>query len=146
MTKSFEPALANKYEEEIDRSKILIQKSVISALAQNMQTTIRPIEMHYTLQIAIELERIVDYIILLNNSDKDYLEEIHGLIEVIKTRLEQIDQLDYLTAAALVNKVNSLTEFKIVNVKNSNKSRIKRHFQNLSEIMMDWAITKKIED
>src|SRR3989338_5222831 len=70
MTKSFEPALANKYEEEIDRSKILIQKSVISALAQNVQTTIKPIEMHYTLQLAIELERIVDYIILLDNSDK----------------------------------------------------------------------------
>lgn len=146
MLENFNQELINKYEEEIDRSKLLIQKSVISSLGINEPTTLKPIDMYYTLQLAIELERLVDYIIQLDKSDKEYLKDIEPLVEMLKSLLENIEKLDYLKAAEFTKKALSLKEWQINSVKNANKLKIKKHFQNMAEIVLDWAITNKVGD
>jgi len=139
MTESHNPALIQKYEEEIDRSKMLIQKAVISALVINESVKLKPIDMHYTAQIATELERVVDNVIQLEKSDP-FLKEIAALIDVLKDILEK-GSLDYLNAAGFTKKVHSMKE-----TEDFHKGRIKRLFQSMSEILLDWAISRKIEN
>ncbi len=146
MIQHHDAELINKYEEEIDRSKTLIQKSVISALVLNKSTTIKPIDMHYTLQIATELERVVDYIILVDPKEKKDLEKVLKLIEMLKENLEDTHNLDYLKAAQFTKQVHKLKDNKTDNLKNANEGRIKRILSNISEVLLDWSITRKIEN
>ncbi|MBR9699547.1 hypothetical protein GOV09_03780 [Candidatus Woesearchaeota archaeon] len=142
----YDAGLIQKYEEEIDRSKILIQKSVISALVLNQPTTLKSIDMYYTVQLATELERIVDYSILLDPKDKAYLQEVLKIVEKLKDVLENINDLDYIKGASFMKTVLILMKSKGITIKNFNKYRISRLFHSIGEIILDWSISKKIEN
>ncbi len=145
MVEQYDKRLIEKYEEEVDRSKILIQKAVISALALNEPTNLSAIDMHYTLLLATELERITDYLIVMDRSEKAYLKEIARLIERIDHLLTE-ERLDYQGAAKFTKRVLDLRDWKPQSVKNAQKVKIKRHLQNVAEILLDWAVTKLIKE
>lgn len=133
------PQLIQKYEEEIDRSKILIQKSVISALVVNQTERHAAIDLYYIVQIATELERIVDTLIL--GTDKQFREQTGELIEELKGLLEKTSIIDYKRGALFATHVAALKD-----AKNPEKQRIKRLFQSIVEVILDWAITNEIRN
>ncbi len=146
MLENNSPALVQKYEEEIDRSKMLIQKAVISSLALNQSTPLKAIDMYYTLQIAIELERMFDYLIQIGKDGRGFLREVAPIMDSLKDILEEITDLEYLEGLHFTKQVSLLSEYKNTSLDNSNKNRIKKHFQNIAEVLLDWSITKSLEN
>ena len=98
------------------------------------------------LHIAIELERLVDYLIQFERDEKEFLSDLVPIIDEIKDILENISSLDYMRGIKLTKCIVDLEEYKSDSLKNANKNRIKRHLQNTAEVILDWAITKKIEN
>lgn len=144
MINDYNKKLINKYEEEIDRSKLLIEKSVIGALSLNQPIKKTIIELHYTATISKDLERMVDSLILVDKSEKTFLKKILKIIENIKDLLENPKNLDYKTAIELDRNIMGLKSPEIENIKTYGKRRIKRNLISISEVFFDWAITKEI--
>ena len=146
MIHNYDKVLINKFEDEIDKSKILIQKSVIGALLLNTPMNLKYIEMYYIAQIAVDLERLVDYMIRLDKREKKFLNDCLLLVESLKDLIENIPNLDYLKAASFTKNVIQMKGYKSDSLKNFDKQKIKKHFQNIAELILDWSISKKIED
>ncbi|MBS3106810.1 hypothetical protein J4419_04065 [Candidatus Woesearchaeota archaeon] len=142
MTEEHDDTIIQKYEEEIDRSKVLIQKSVISALVDNESTRLKAIELHYTMQMAIELERLVDHLIQIKEKDKIFLRQLQQVIDLIKDVLENIDELTTLKAAHFTQTVMEMPEPAKITGRNYHRARIKGYLMNLAEVIFDWSVTK----
>ena len=146
MLTNYNEELINRYEEEIDRSKILINKSVTSALALNVPSDLKAIELYYAAQISQHLERMVDSIILVDKKDVSFLKPILPIIEDITVFLEKIENLDYTKAIDLVKKVLAIKSPKIENIDTYGKRRIRSNLVSVSEVFLDWAITKELNN
>jgi len=144
MITNYNEELINRYEEEIDRSKTLINKSVTSALALKMPSNLKAIELYYTAQISQYLERAVDNIILLDRKEVSFLKPILPIMEDIKIFLDDIRNLDYKKAISLTKKISAIRSPKIENINTYGKRRIRSNLINVSEVFMDWAITKEL--
>lgn len=136
--------LINKYEEEIDRSKLLIEKSVIGALSLNQPIKKTIIELHYIATISKDLEKMVDSLILVDKDEKPFLKKILKIIENIRDLLENPKNLNYKTVIELDKAIVGLKSPEIENIKTYGKRRIKRNLTTISEVFFDWAITKEL--
>ncbi|MEA2037472.1 MAG: hypothetical protein U9O94_08230, partial [Nanoarchaeota archaeon] len=65
MIQNYDKDLINKYEEEIDRSKLLITKAVTGSLVLNEPTLLKTSDLHYIGLISMDLERMVDSLIFV---------------------------------------------------------------------------------
>ena len=150
MQNSYNKELIGRYEDEIDRSKMLIDKSVIESLTIGKTSKLKTIELYYISLISKELERMVDRLICLDNSNQKFLDVITKPIEMLQGILQNPDALDQDSAiqfakAALI---------KIDDIKNDSKGtkaydimgRIKQHLITVSEVIMDWMVTIEMQD
>jgi len=144
MLTNYNEELINRYEEEIDRSKILINKSVTSALALNMPSNMKAIELYYAAQISQHLERMVDSIILVDKKEVSFLKPILPIIEDINIFLEKIENLDYTKAIDLAKKALAIKSPRIENINSYGKRRIRSNLISVSDVFLDWAITKEL--
>lgn len=144
MLKDYDRELIERYEEEIDRSKILIEKSVISGLTYSRITKLKMIELHYISLLAKSLERAIDHLIHIKAEDSEFLNSLIESFEAVREIVENIDSLDYVSGLELVRKVEKIKEIEPINADSSNKSRIKQYLADMSEVLLDWAITKEI--
>jgi phosphate uptake regulator len=149
MIRDYDKELIARYEEEIDRSKMLIEKSIISYLTLNLPLKLKTIELYYISLISRDLERIVDHMIRLEQNDVDYLEQAVSSIDILREIMETLnagkDRFDYKKALELVKEVNRIKQVQIKDVKHYDKRRIKGLLSNVAEIVLDWAITSEIE-
>jgi len=139
-----EPSLIRKYEEEIDRTKILVQKSVISSLVLNQAMSLRQIETHYMYHIAIDLERLVDSIIMLDVKHRQFISSVFPIIDKLKMMIEQTDDFDYIKAAEITLLVQSLEVVSGSEEQRYLQMRIIKLLQNISEVGLDWSISKTL--
>ncbi len=144
MLKDYDYELVERYEEEIDRSKILIEKSVISGLTYNRITKLKMIELHYISLLAKSLERAIDHLIHIRAEDSEFLNALVESFEAVRELVENIESLNYVSGLELVRKVEKIPSIQPSNVETSHKSRIKQHLTDISEVLLDWAITKEI--
>lgn len=139
MLKDYDLELIDRYEEEIDRSKILIEKAVISGLSYSSLNKLKMIELHYISLLAKSLERAVDHIIQLSSKDTSYMENLISSMDGIREIIENLNELNYLRALELVKKVE-----KTGDSKEYNKERIRGYLIDIAEVLLDWSITKEI--
>ncbi len=133
--------LVQRYEEEIDRSNTLIQKSAISSLMFKRSSKLRHIELFYIAMLSKSLEGLADHLILTTpKQTKSLAEPVHALL---LSFLKCLDALDYRAAAAFATEVIGVVDK--FDEKDMHAHRIKALLQNLSETLIDWAVTNEVE-
>jgi antitoxin component of MazEF toxin-antitoxin module len=145
MLENYDKELINKYEQEIDRSKLLITKSVTGSLVLNEPTVLKTVDLHYIALLTQDLERMVDSLIFVDQKEILFLKKISKIIESILDLLEDLSTLNYTSVIELEKNVSLLKTPDIKNIAKYSQRRIKRHLSNISEVFFDWAITKEVE-
>jgi len=140
MMKDQHPELISRYEEEIDKSKLFIEKSVISSLISNEVTKLTSIDLHYIVLISKDLERMVDHMRQVNHKEKPFMQALYGLLDFLSGILEDSyhqerpQPIDYKTAITFSKKVSALPN--PVNLKNYDIRRVKGSLVNISEVLL----------
>ena len=133
--------LVQRYEEEIDRSNTLIHKSAISSLMFKRPSKLRHIELFYTAMLSKSLENLADYLILTTaRQAKGVAEPVHA---ILLSFLKCLEALDYRSAAAFANEVLAVVDK--FDDRDIHSHRIKAILQQLSETLIDWAVTNEVE-
>lgn len=149
MTRNYNEELIGRYEEEIDKNRLLIDKSVISSITFSRETRMKTINLHYITLIAKDLERMVDHLILIDKKEKIFLGSIAELMDslkdVIELAIEPEKKLDYRDVIRFVRKVFRMKDEKVIDIDSYYKIRVKHYFGSISEVLMDWAITNETE-
>ncbi|MAG07981.1 hypothetical protein CMO89_00765 [Candidatus Woesearchaeota archaeon] len=145
MINDYNIKLINKYEEEIDKSKTLIYKATIGALSFHEKSNLKPLELHYIALISMNLEEIVDHLRFVDKNEKDFLNNVLGITNKIKLILENLNEFDYKQVLELTKDILRLDNITIKDVRTYDKKRVKEHLVNLSEVLLDWSVTKELE-
>lgn len=150
MTKNYEGQLINRYEEEIDRSKMLIDKAIVGALTNSYPSkNLKAIDLYYISSISRDLERMVDHLVNLDRSHKRFFQSIVPVIDFLKLIIDNIDSkergLGYSDAIEFIKKTEEIEEVKVKDVQSYDMRRVKDLTSSISEVLMDWMITKEIE-
>ena len=150
MLENYSKDIINRYEEEIDKSKLLIEKSVVSSLTFTEPTNLKLIDLYYISTISKELERIVDNLIVLDKKEKELLNHsliaINSLKEILEGKnLEQGKKLEHSTAIEFVKRTLSMQN---IEIKSNSKgiTNIANSFINISDVILDWSITNQLEE
>ncbi len=144
--------LINKYEDEIDKSHFLIDKSVISSLTfSDPNINIKPVDLFYIGIISQNLEVLADHLILLKKSETTFLNKILEIINSLQKIIDDLSDnklklLDHETAIYFAKKVLKIEDIKVKDLESYDKKRIKKALVNISDVLIDWSITKKLED
>ncbi len=146
MQKSTDKELIERYEDEIDRSKMLIDKAIISALMYESSAKTRTIELYYISLISKELERMVDHLIRLDSKESRFLSEISRPIELLMVIIEEPSKLDADAAIDFAKSVGKVRHIEVKDVATYDKERMKQSLVTVSEVVMDWMVTLKIEN
>ena len=146
MCKNYDKGLIERYEDEIDRSKMLIDKAVIGSLTYGKAIKLKNIELYYISLIAKELERMVDRLIRLSESDKKFLDEISEPIEILQNILQDTSKLDQKYAIDFAKVISSIKKPEVKDVKSNNMACIRHNLITISEVIMDWMVTLRLED
>ncbi|MBL7055419.1 hypothetical protein ISS07_00740 [Candidatus Woesearchaeota archaeon] len=146
MKKNYNKELLDKYEDEIDRSKMLIDKAVIGSLMFGSTSNLKNIDLYYISLISKELERMVDRLINLNDKDIKFLDEVIKPIEILQDILVDISKLDLKKAVSFTKSVEHINEVDVRDIKTYDMERIKQDLVKISEVVMDWMVTLKIEN
>ena len=148
ITKNYNKELIEKYEEEIDRNRILIEKSIITALTFAQQPKTKTINLYYISQISRDLERIADYLIQIDPKDLEFFEIVKKRIGVLGELVEMIfknENFDIKKAIIFSKEVLSMEKFEINNLESYYKNRVREYLENISDTLIDIAITQKVE-
>ena len=146
MQKDSQKELIERYEEEIDRSKLLIEKSVVSGFYNPVQTTYKAIELHHLSLLSKSLERMVDHLILIEKPNLLFIKKISDSLNEFQKLLEnQCSSLNCETALEFNNKINLLQKIKVEDVTTYSIKRIVRALNAISEVIIDWAVMKEVE-
>mgnify|MGYP000106104630 FL=1 len=76
--------LIKRYEEEIDKSNLLIQKSIITSLMHRRETKLRHVDLYYIGHLSRSLERISDLLITLEKNNKLIKTADHMMKELLE--------------------------------------------------------------
>jgi phosphate uptake regulator len=146
MSKNYDKGLIDRYEDEIDRSKMLIDKAVIGALTIGKTTKLRNIDLYYISLISKELERMVDRLIRLDGSNRHFFDEIANPMKILRSIVDDTSKLDQKQAMEFAKLVSSIKKPSVKDVKSNDMSRIRHNLITISEVVMDWMVTLKIEN
>lgn len=149
MNSNYNEELMRRYEEEVDRSKILIEKSIISYMTYSSPPKLKMIDLFYISQITRDLERTVDHLINLKKQDANFIKQIEGIIQKLKENIEKWKPSKKSEGFEYQQTIDFLKIVKKLNYsddkKNYDKRRIKSLLLNVSEVLLDWSITEHIE-
>lgn len=145
MRKNYDNTLIEKYEDEIDRSKMLIDKSVIGSLTIGKTTQLKNIDLYYISLISKELEKMVDGLICLDKNDKSILEDITKPIEILENILQNPSILSQKQSIQFAKSVLSMKKANVKYVKSYDIASMKQNLITISEVIMDWMVTLELE-
>ncbi len=150
MTHTPDPMLINRYEEEIDRSKMLIDKAIIGALTNSHPSKhMKAIDLYYISWISRDLERMVDHLINLETEEKDFFRSVRKVIDSLKDILDDTEskktRLTHSTIIEFIGTVKQIDDQKVKDVPTYDKRRVRDLLLNISEVLADWAVTLEIE-
>ena len=145
MITDYNKDLIQKYEEEVDRSKLLIDKAVASSLILNEPSKLKSIELHYTALISQHLERMVDNLIFVDKKEKTLIQQVSNVMGTIKELLDDIENLSHRNASELIKRVLAIKKPSVTNLTDYQIRRIRSTLLKAAEVFLDWAITKMVE-
>jgi phosphate uptake regulator len=146
MLKNYNAELINRYEEEIDRSKLTIEKSTMNCLMFSTPSNQKIIEVYYISMLSRDLERMVDHLIRVGPSETKFLNKLLDVIEALKKIIELPKELNYKDAIVLIKKIEAIGDIEVKDFLTYDKRRIKYLLFAVSETIIDWAITNEIEN
>ena len=114
MQKNYHHDLIERYEDEIDRIKMSIDKAIISFLTFGSQIKSKTIDLYYISLISKDLERMVDHLICVDHKDISFLNLVYGIIDNLNSLIENIVHLNHKTALQFIKKVSSIAPLKII--------------------------------
>lgn len=138
MMKENNSELIARYEEEIDRSNVLVTKSAISSLMFNSGNKLRHIDLFYLSFISKNLEGVADHLITLKKTDI-----LKDLSEIITLLGKTLDDLSPKSAMIFSKKVIDFNE--VLDKKSSTYRPLRTNLTHISEIIIDWSITNQID-
>jgi len=153
MRSNYNKELIDRYEEEIDRSKMHVTKAVISVLTHNTPTKYKIVELHYMAVMARDLERLVDHLKEIPDKEQKYLsmiEKIISKLDKIFTNIEgkqskQMPQnIKFKDVMEFTRKSKEVPFEKVKNPTSYHKVRVKAALEGLAENLMNWTITEEI--
>ncbi len=138
--------LIDVYEREIDRCKLLIDKSMISALTFTESGTLKTIDLFYVSQASRDIERMVDNLVNSETLNKKFLQAVIVFIDEIKAIVEEYDtrQLEPKRAIALTEKALVIKELKRHPPTTYQQMRAGSYIRKVAETFLDWAVTNEI--
>ena len=145
MQNSYDEKLIERYEDEIDRSKMLIDKSIISSLTFERTTKLKTIDLYYISLISKDLERMVDHLIRVSSRETEFLNSIYDVVDQLQSIIENTNILNHKIALQFIKKVSKIKNFEVKDIKSYDKERIRLSLTTIAEVVTDWAITKEIE-
>lgn len=149
MMKNHNPELVSRYEEEIDRNQLLLDKSIIEAFTMHHYSHLKTVELYYISLMSKELERLVDIIYAMKPLNTVFLKSILDIIDFLKDVLADIGSdtfsLSPYIAIQFIKKVDALETVKVKDVATYEKKRAKELLVNVSEVLVDWALFYELE-
>ncbi len=145
MQNSYDKELIARYEDEIDRSKMLIDKSIISSLTFERTTKIKTIDLYYISLISKDLERLTDQLIRVDHKESEFLDLVYGAVDQLQSIIENSSAISHKAAIQFIKKVGKISPFEVKDVKSYDRERIRLSLTTISEVVTDWAITKEVE-
>lgn len=135
--------LINRYEEEVDRSKMLVNKSVLGFLTKGGISKNKVIELYYILQITRMLEGFVDNLIVVE--DKKLVSSLKPSFTLLHQMFEEGMVIDHVRAIAFLHEIKRIKDHKVTDIQSYHKVSMKRELMQVAEVLMNWAITNEVE-
>jgi len=135
------PELISRYEEEIDKSNLLIHKAIISSFMYRRDSKLKHIELFYIGLISRTLEQLTDDIIRLEKTDK-LLDDVFLVMKHLEETIANIDQ-NYVVS--FIKEVSRFEKVEVTDTKTFYRERIIGLLDHIAEILSDWHITNKVD-
>jgi len=143
MLKKAPRELIERYESEIDRSKLLIEKSVIASFSSPAQAKSTMAELHFLSLISKDLERLVDHVISLAKPEDKFLEVLSSILTDLQELItDNGSNLNCEKAMHFVARVEGLQTVKVKDVETYDLRRIIRSLNGVAEVIVDWGVIK----
>jgi len=134
--------LIQRYEEEIDKAKVLISKSIIASLMYRRESKMRHIELYYIGTISRNLEKMSDILITIEK-DMDLINTIESRMELL---LEVLNDLSQQNVVEFIKSVEALEIVNVKDIETYKKKRIYSHLGRISEFLCDWLVTNIVDN
>jgi len=141
MKKDITHELINKYEQEIDKSNLLIHKAIIASLMYRRESKLKHIELFYLGLISRHLEQLTDILITLDN-DKVLISTIEAMMQDLQELLGNLNQ------QGVISFIKKLENLETIEVKDLQTYKTKRAYQilgHISEVLCDWVSTNLVD-
>jgi len=135
------PELISRYEEEIDKSNLLIHKAIISSFMYRRDSKLKHIELFYIGLISRTLEQLTDDIIRLEKTDK-LLDDVFLVMKHLEETIANIAQ-NYVVS--FIKEVSRFEKVEVTDTKTFYRERIIGLLDHIAEILSDWHITNKVD-
>ena len=108
---------------------------------------IRTIDLFYMTMIARSLETMVDNLIVIKNTEKEFFKSILETMESLHQIVETLSNGNELSCREAINFIEKALAMELPksNAQSCYTKRVKRSLIRVSEVLIDWAITKKLE-
>ncbi|MFH1181934.1 MAG: hypothetical protein V1702_03165 [Candidatus Woesearchaeota archaeon] len=141
MIKSSSPELLQRYEEEIDRSNILITKSVLSSMMFRTSTKLRNIDLFYVALLSKNLEGLADNLPRLGKNH----EMQKSCLDIMNLLLKILEQMSVDGAVHFAKEVGALNASIDKQDKTHYLAALRSHLSQLVDIIVDWTITGEVD-
>jgi antitoxin component of MazEF toxin-antitoxin module len=149
MMKNYHKELVSRYEEEIDRSQLLLEKSIIESFTLHHGGQLRTVELHYVSLIAKELERLVDLLNVMGKRDIRFLESVLTVVDSLKDILSRLGtkefSISHEVALIFIKTVDAVDNVQVKDIATYEKKRIREHLVNVSELLIDWSLLYQLD-
>ncbi len=149
MMKNYNKELVMRYEEEIDRSQLLLDKSIVEAFAFHHSSQLRTIELYYISHMSKELERLVDILSVMDPVDISFLKSVLDVVDVLKDVLGNVGDSSFIlsvqAAITFIKKVDTIETVRVKDISTYEKKRAKELLASVSEVLVDWALFYELE-
>jgi phosphate uptake regulator len=134
--------LVERYELEVDKSNLLIQKSIITSLMYRKSTKLRHVDLYYIGSISRLLERITDILISLDPNSK----LINSCEKFIMHLQNVLNNLNLSTVTDFIKEIENKGQIEVTNLKTYKEKRIYALFGHVVEILGNWVITEQVDN
>ncbi len=138
--------LFDRYESEVDRSRVLIEKSVIGSFVNPAESQHKTVELYFISLISKELERLADHLVSLDTPSEKFCARIAKALGLVQELLDNAcKNLNIESALEFVTFISTLQDVKVKDVESYDQRRIVRALHAISEVIIDWAVIKEGE-
>ncbi len=141
MKKDRKHELIDKYEEEIDKSNLLIHKSITTSMMYRRESNLRHIDSFYIGMMSRSLEQLTDVLITI----KDNKKLIITIEKMMNSLLNLLENLNQDGVIKFVKQVDKLEKIQVKDLETYKKKRVYSLLGHVAEILCDWEITNKVD-